>query len=179
MIALYITAGILLVILVILTVEFSLLVPAKRGLPILMYHKVSEGFADGLTIPAEKLEKHFIYLRVKGYQSLTFTDLEQFMKEGSPLPRRPVILTFDDADQSFYDRALPLLRDYGLNATVFVPLAYMGKTNIWDKGNDRIMAPETIREVATRERTGIGLHSFLHRSYAEMTREDMALIVMK
>jgi len=173
MIALYIIAGILLILLVVLTLEFSLLVPPQRGLPILMYHKVSDGFADGLTIPAGMLERQFCHLRAKGYQSLTFAELERYVKEKSPLPRKPVIITFDDADQSFHDRALPLLKDYRLNATVFVPLAYMGKTNLWDKGNDRVMAPETIHELATREKIEIGLHSFLHRSYDELAREDM------
>ena len=39
-----------------LILEYGILLPFPKGLPVLMYHKVSEGTTDGITIPAEKLK---------------------------------------------------------------------------------------------------------------------------
>ena len=52
------------------------------------------------------------------------------------VPPRAVCITFDDGYRSVYDLALPVLREYGLPATVFVTSGYIGSGNMW---NDRIM----------------------------------------
>ena len=162
-----------LILLLWLTATHSLLVPPKKGLPILMYHKVAETRADGLTIPAERLAEQFRYIRDKGYQTIFFRELALLVKTGQPLPAKTLIITFDDAYGSFYTDALPLLEKYNLKATVFVPLAYMGKKNAWDHGNDPIMSAEVLKEIQKGTLVEIGLHSFVHRNYKDMMVEDM------
>jgi peptidoglycan/xylan/chitin deacetylase (PgdA/CDA1 family) len=52
------------------------------------------------------------------------------------LPRRAVLLTFDDAYRDFATLAWPLLRERGLPATVFIPTAYAADTQLafwWDR----------------------------------------------
>ena len=156
-----------------LTVSYSFLIPPKKGLPILMYHKVSENRADGLTIPVEKLDKQFSYIRDKGYQTIFFGELVSMMNTGQQLPRKTLIITFDDAYESFSTYALPLLEKYNIKATVFIPVAYMGKKNAWDKGNDPIMSPEELKDIKKGKLVEIGLHSFLHSNYKNMVLEDM------
>ena len=156
-----------------LTLEYGFLLPPKRGIPVLMYHKVSEKVANGLSLPSGNLEKHLEYISSKGYQAMSFAELIKIHETGGKLPSRPVILTFDDAYTDFADRALPLLKKFSLKATVFIPVAYIGKTNIWDKGSDPIMTAEQIKSIAQNENIEFGLHSFLHRSYGDLNLEDI------
>jgi len=169
----FIAAFIAVAIILWLTLEYSLFIPPKKGIPILMYHKVSSGFADGLTIPAKTLETQFEYLRNKKYTPLTFAELKTIQESGKSLPSKPVILTFDDAYADFAELALPLLKKLNFTATVFIPVGYMGKTNVWDQGSDQVMSAEQIKNIALNENIEFGLHSFLHRNYADLNPEDM------
>jgi peptidoglycan/xylan/chitin deacetylase (PgdA/CDA1 family) len=130
-----------------------------------MYHKVSDDKADGLTIPVPVLDQQLSFIRDKGYTVINFKELHSMISEGSALPLNPLILTFDDAYENFKTHALPLLLKYNFKATVFVPVGYMGKTNIWDQGKESIMGPEMIKELTRTGSTEIGLHSFKHKSY--------------
>jgi peptidoglycan/xylan/chitin deacetylase (PgdA/CDA1 family) len=148
--------------------EFGILIPPPNGLPILMYHKVSLGELDGITISTEKLQRQFEYIRKKGYQTLSFNDLSESIKIGKPLPKKPIILTFDDAYVNFSDNAVPLLKTYGFKASVFIPVGFMGKTNHWDHGSEAILSAAEINKLVNMGNIEFGLHSFLHRSYAEL-----------
>jgi len=159
---------IFLLVLIWLILEYGILIPARKGLPILMYHKVSEGEVDGITISTEKLKRQFEFIRRKGYQTLSFDDVAAAIKIGKPLPKRPLILTFDDAYRNFMEVAVPLLKTYGFKASVFIPVGYMGKTNNWDNGSDPILSAGEIKELANTGSIEFGIHSFLHRSYAEL-----------
>jgi len=138
-----------------------------------MYHKISNDLSDGLTLPVGELEKQLKHISKRGYATISFLDLKESMETGKALVEKPIILTFDDAYENFLTHAFPLLSRYSMKATLFVPVAFMGKTNIWDKGNDPILTPDQIKKVQDDGLVEVGIHSFLHRSYAEMTTEDM------
>jgi len=156
-----------------LTLEYSLLIPGRKGLAILMYHKVHDNKSDTLTISSDNLNLQFTYLKEKGYKSLSLRDLKAHLTEGLPLPGKTVIITFDDAYENFREKVLPLLKKFDFKATVFVPLAYLGKTNIWDNGNDQLMNAEELKQISDDPHIEIGLHSFLHRNYDELAISDM------
>ena len=149
-----------------LILEYSILLPAPKGIPILMYHKVSDGAVDGITISVEKLKKQFDFMREKGYQTISFGDLTIAIQTGRPLPMKPVILTFDDAYRDFMTNAYPLIKSFEFKATVFIPVGFIGKTNVWDNGSDMILSVNEIRELEATGNVEFGLHSFLHQSYA-------------
>jgi len=173
MIILYILLGLIILCLIGLTLNYSFPIPHKNRLPILMYHKVSEDKADGLTIPVGKLDQQLFFIREKGYTIITFEELHRMISTGTPLSQKPLILTFDDAYENFTTHAVPLLEKYNLKATVFVPVGYMGKTNIWDRGEEPILGPGILKELSKTDLIEIGLHSFLHRSYGDLAIEDI------
>jgi peptidoglycan/xylan/chitin deacetylase (PgdA/CDA1 family) len=138
-----------------------------------MYHKVAGSMPDSLTTTADMLELELAYLAEKGYQTISFLDLKESVETGKNLPKKPVIITFDDAYVNFRTHALPVLQRLQLKATLFVPVAFMGKTNLWDHGNEKILSVEELKQIQDDGKIEIGIHSFLHRSYAEMAPEDM------
>lgn len=167
------TASILFLTVVVLTVQYSILIPSKKGLPVLMYHKIFPGNPDGLTITPARFDRQLRYLKEKGYQTISLKVLKVLIKDGAPLPPKTIILTFDDAFVNFGDYALPLLKKYNFTATVFVPVAFIGKTNIWDNGHDPIMSDLDLKRLAINEDIEIGLHSFMHTSYGDLTPAEM------
>ena len=151
-----------------LILEYGILIPVKKGLPILMYHKVSTKEIDGITITVEKLKQQFEYIREKGYSTITFAELTGVIKTGKQLPKYSLILTFDDAYHDFLENAFPLLKTYGFKATVFIPVGFIGKTNLWDLGSDKLLSISEIKDLANTGLVEFGIHSYLHRNYAQL-----------
>jgi len=148
------------------------LLPPAAGLPILMYHKVSDNQNDKLTISADRLDGQLACLRRLGYQSVSFSDLREHERFGVPLPEKPVILTFDDGYLNMYDLARPLLRKHGFSATVFLPTKYIGGFNDWDGGTERLMSEKQIRSLAASG-IDLGLHSHRHENYARYSASEI------
>jgi peptidoglycan/xylan/chitin deacetylase (PgdA/CDA1 family) len=51
--------------------------------------------------------------------------------DGAPLPRNPVMVTFDDGYRSCHDVALPILRAVGVRATFFVSTSFVSERRIY------------------------------------------------
>lgn len=96
------------------------------AVPILMYHKVdrlppgNKDFNPQAVVSPENFEKHLLYLKQQGYETITLTDLYAYVTRGEPLPEKPVVLTFDDGYVDFYTIVYPLLKKYDMRATLFV-----------------------------------------------------------
>ncbi len=94
--------------------------------PILMYHYVGPLPADAddirrdLTVEPPVFATHLQYLADAGYQTVSLYDLYDALMNGTPLPPRPVILTFDDGYLDHYTVAFPLLQKHGFTATFFI-----------------------------------------------------------
>lgn len=56
------------------------------------------------------------------------------MEKGEALPEKPVVITFDDGYQSNYEYAYPILKKYGMKATIFVIGSSVGKDEYKDTG---------------------------------------------
>jgi len=51
--------------------------------------------------------------------------------DGGPLPRNPVMVTFDDGYRSCHDVALPILREMGIPATFFIATAFVAERRLY------------------------------------------------
>ena len=51
--------------------------------------------------------------------------------DGAPLPKNPVMVTFDDGYRSCHDVALPILRAVGMRATFFVATGYINDRRLY------------------------------------------------
>jgi len=56
-----------------------------------------------------------------GYRALSVSELDRIAKGESPAPKRPILITFDDARIDSFELADPILEKYGMKATMFVP----------------------------------------------------------
>lgn len=97
-------------------------------LPVLLYHQLDETGDRRLTISVRRFEEHLAALQAGGYTAVTLDDLAAYVYQGTPLPEKPVLITFDDGYLSNYTEAWPLLKQYGMKATFFVIGSTVGHT---------------------------------------------------
>jgi peptidoglycan/xylan/chitin deacetylase (PgdA/CDA1 family) len=59
-------------------------------------------------------------LRAWGYTSITISELVNVIGYGGDLPRKPVVITFDDGYLDVYQNAFPIMHELGLVGTTFI-----------------------------------------------------------
>ena len=131
-------------------------------LPILGYHRVGPSKGDHVpTVSEEVFERQLGFLTRFRYRVLSLDEVVDCLDRGK-VPRRSVMLTFDDGYEEIYRYAWPLLRGYGVPATVFVTPAEVGLPGFatW----------EQIAEMA-KDGIAIGSHT-THHAYLPLVRED-------
>lgn len=103
---------------------------AQVACPVINYHSVKateEGDMSWSTT-GEKLEEDICQLLDAGYTFISSADFYKAQAEGTDLPEKPVILTFDDGYENNYTVAYPILKKYNVKADIFVVTDYMGVT---------------------------------------------------
>ncbi len=99
----------------------------QRRLLILCYHSVSiddeHEWSGTYSMSPAVLESRFRMLRDGGYNVLSLDEAIRRLYEHT-LPPRSVALTFDDGMFDFRARALPLLKQFGFPATVYLTTFY-------------------------------------------------------
>ena len=83
-------------------------------LPIIMYHHISKSSArlNDFTISPEQFEKDMLYLKENGYETISVNQLLNYVYKNEPLPEKPIMITFDDGHESFYEYIYPMLKQY-------------------------------------------------------------------
>ncbi|MFA4996236.1 MAG: polysaccharide deacetylase family protein [Patescibacteria group bacterium] len=124
------------------------------SMPVLMYHHIRD-FSDpndkigtNLSVSPEKFAKQLDLIKNEGYTTITFNDLST-----GNTPTKPIILTFDDGYENFYQNAYPELKKRGMIGTVFVIVNDIGK-------NDYLSEKE-IKEINSNG-IEIGSHTLSH-----------------
>ncbi len=120
--------------------------PEKKKIPILMYHSISDATNPKFkqfTVSPKLFAEQMAYLHQHRYTPITVSQfVEAQNQEGAHLPERPVILTFDDGYADFYNEALPVLKQYGFTATLYVTTGFVNETSRWlqhEGETDRLM----------------------------------------
>jgi peptidoglycan/xylan/chitin deacetylase (PgdA/CDA1 family)/nucleoid-associated protein YgaU len=94
--------------------------------PVLVYHNISAQEKGRLSIAVRNFEAQMRQLHDEGFQTVSRADFLAFTAGRRQLPRRSVLLTFDDGYKSFIQYARPTLKDYGFGATLFVYSDFIG-----------------------------------------------------
>ncbi|WP_250675292.1 polysaccharide deacetylase family protein [Paraclostridium ghonii] len=90
--------------------------------PILMYHHfdTDEKNINNVTVKKSEFEKQIKYLKENNYTAITVKDLVDFTEDKKVLPKKPILITADDGYKSNYEIMYPILKKYGMKATVFI-----------------------------------------------------------
>lgn len=124
----------------------------KLNLPILVYHIVrpsypsDSGAVRAIALTPETFDAEMRYLRTAGYNIVRFSDLEAYFRNGTPLPAKPIILSFDDGWSDQFTYAFPILEKYHYTATFFVFTNAIGRPSFlsWDDLRQMLAAGMTV-----------------------------------
>jgi peptidoglycan/xylan/chitin deacetylase (PgdA/CDA1 family) len=94
--------------------------------PVLVYHNIGADDRGRLTLAVRKFEAQMRALHAQGFQTVSLADFLDFTAGKRQLPRKSVLLTFDDGWRSFTQYARPILKDLGFTATLFVYSDFVG-----------------------------------------------------
>jgi biofilm PGA synthesis lipoprotein PgaB len=75
-----------------------------------------------------ELKSQLAAIRSHRCNVISLDALYKHLAEGTPVPPRSVVLTFDDNNRGLYENAFPLLKQYKYPATLFVHTNYIGVT---------------------------------------------------
>ena len=149
--------------------------------PILVYHSVMPHH-PGQTAEQRVLDvddsvfvRQLRYLVDGGYHVVSFGALVDALEGRDTLPKRAVVLTFDDGWENQYHHAFPILRRFGMTATFFVfttPIGTDGKLMTWDQLRELQAAGMTIGSHTRTHPILPDYHAALHNEIA-MSREDI------
>ena len=151
----------------------------NKWIPILMYHKVPEQPITSehkIFVTKENFEKHLQFYRKRGFETLTFSDLQHYRtgkKSFNHFPKKPLMLTFDDGYKDNLDNAAPLLKKYGFTAQVFLLADSKVASNQWDANSTEpsheiISGPE--RQQWKNTPFAIGSHGFVHKKITALDK---------
>lgn len=143
--------------------------PARvLDVPVLMYHRVGRlptvrtPISDALTVEPRVFDAEMEWLSKHGFHGITPWQLYRALVLGAPLPKRPVLITFDDGYADVLHDAEPILYRLGMPATAFII-------------TDRVSGPDpsflTWRELRDLEHDGftIGSHTVHHLDLTKLT----------
>ena len=94
--------------------------------PILCYHNLGPQTRGRLLMSASAFEEQMRYLKREGYHVITLKQFLEFTSLRQQLPRKTVVLTFDDGWRSFKEYAYPILKELGFPATLFIYTDFIG-----------------------------------------------------
>lgn len=136
-----------------------------------MYHNVTDNImsSHGLTIFKDYLEEQFQFLEKNNYKSFHFSELENL----NQIPKKSIVITFDDVTLNQLDFAVPLLKKYNLKATFFVPFSFIGKSDLWNDGKQKIMDIDALKSL--EHLVELGLHSYSHKKFDALSELEINL----
>ena len=73
-----------------------------------------------LTLHVDQFREQMEYLHNQGYNTITLAQLYDYLENGTELPNKPIVITFDDGYVDNYKNVLPILKEYNMKATLFM-----------------------------------------------------------
>jgi peptidoglycan/xylan/chitin deacetylase (PgdA/CDA1 family) len=127
---------------------------AQYVVPIIMYHRIDENSAvSTLSVSPESFEAQMRFLKNQHYNVVGLEDLVGMVKKNS-FPPKTIAITFDDGYEDNYLKAYPVLKELGLQATIFIIPAMVG--------TDGYLTWDQVLEMSESGIIIIGSHSFTH-----------------
>jgi peptidoglycan/xylan/chitin deacetylase (PgdA/CDA1 family) len=95
--------------------------PPEVSVPILVYHRVSNGKPGNTTVTPEHFRSQLETLRDHRFHVIPLADLIAWKSGKGPAPQpMSVVITFDDGHESFFTEAQPIIDEFHVPVTQFL-----------------------------------------------------------
>lgn len=149
---------------------------ARPQVPILCYHQIRNWTStDGkmgkdYIVPLAEFKSQMKMLADSGYQTILPDQLYDYLVYGKKLPKKPIMLTFDDTKLDQYTVAVPEMKKYGFKGVFFIMTVSLGKPNYMSKAQ--------VKELSDAGHV-IGSHTYDHQNVKKYQGEDWVTQIEK
>lgn len=149
---------------------------ARPQVPILCYHQIRNWTAsDGKVgkdyiVPTAEFKSQMKMLADSGYNTILPDQLYNYLAYGAELPKKPIMLTFDDTKLDQWTVAIPEMKKYGFKGVFFIMTVSLGKPNYLSK--DQVKQMSDAGHV-------IGSHTYDHQNVKKYQGEDWVTQIEK
>lgn len=133
---------------------------------VLNYHKI-DNMNISLSVSPEDFDRQMKYLVDHHFHAITPQEMYAALIEGAVLPENPVLITLDDGYLDNYTNAYPILKKYGLKATIFVITGFM------DRGQPGYFTWGQAAEMEASGLINIESHTVTHSSLTDLSEEQI------
>ena len=138
--------------------------------PVIMYHDILPEKKVFFDVTPEEFEQRLQLIQQRGLTPISMDQLVTHLRTGLPLPKKPILLTFDDGYSGHYDYVYPLLKKYNYPALFAIYTAKVGK----HLGRSSLTW-EQLREMAKDPLITISSHSVSHKVMERLTPDELAI----
>ncbi|HEX6983572.1 MAG TPA: polysaccharide deacetylase family protein [Balneolaceae bacterium] len=150
------------------------------NIKVLMYHRLSkekpEKLGDLHVVHVDDFRRQLRLIEALNFMPITFEDYLLYREGKLTLPKKPIILTFDDGHLDTFELALPILKEFDMRAVIFVlgnrKQRYAHWENKHDETNYPLMEDQHIIE-AREDGFEIGAHSMTHADLSKLGQKAM------
>ena len=137
-----------------------------REIPILMYHDVQNGDKLGLwQVSAREFERQMDDIAADGRKTILPDDIWRASRGYYILPRKPVVITFDDGYEGVMRNAEPVLEAHGFKAICYVIVGRLAgegpERGSFDSGP--LLSTNEVAAMGARGVISFGSHSMTHK----------------
>lgn len=145
--------------------EDGVVVNDNRGIPVIGYHSIGydQAGTSPLVISSEKFREHLQTLKDKGYTTLTMKQVEDYLINHESIPAKSVLLTFDDGYEDNYTNMFPILKEFNMNAVIFVIPSYLDSGVYLKRSEVKEMSDYGI---------DIESHTYSHKRLGDLSYEE-------
>ena len=120
--------------------------------PVLMYHRISDGPNESLYVKPVNFMRQMGYIKWRAYNVVTLDELVEGIKNGKRFKRNTVVITLDDGYEDNYLSACRILKNNGFPATIFLISNYIDK-------KDEFLKWRQIKEMLKDSKITFGGHT--------------------
>ncbi len=137
----------------------------KNQVLVLFYHNLQADPTDGSkpeALTASLFRDQMKNLKDGGYNVITMEQLVNFELNNKPVPANSVVITFDDGYESFYNVAYPILKEFGMTASVFI-IGF--SSDVFDPNALPHLSWDEMREL---KENGMGIYNHTYNMHREV-----------
>lgn len=155
-------------------------IPQVQPLRVLCYHAIADLTGHPITenygIPPKQFQQQMDVLKRAGFHFIDAQEFLCFLQGKAGVPRRAILLTFDDCYTDLLSAAWPILKERGIPAIAFAVSGRLGATNDWDKKYGapqlQLLDADQLRQLA-QVGVVIGAHSRTHPQLIDLSVEEL------
>ena len=149
---------------------------AREQVPVLCYHQIrnwrdkDSKAAKDYIVPVAEFKAQMKMLSDSGYHTILPDELFSYLKYGTRLPSKPIMLTFDDTDLDQFTEAAPEMKKFGFKGVFFVMTVSLGRPNYMSRVQVKNLSDEG---------HVIGSHTWDHHNVKKYKGEDWVTQIEK